>query len=203
MDNKKGVSKKFKYGILIASVVFIIFIIVVVMLFFNSPKKVENINVNAGNVSMTYTDTTNEFTITNALPTTDLAGKTLDGADQYFDFTVNTDINDANKVIYEISIEKNLKVSNILNNNVKIYLEKQNKGSYNACLNPTIFEPLTKKSTIGTPKGDMVIAKITKEDGDETADNYRLRMWMVDTAVTTEGAINTFSVKINVNAEAK
>ena len=201
MEEKKGISKNVLIGIIGVSILIAIVVIVSFIIFYNSPKKVKNEKADAGYVSMTYTDDEAAFSITNASPVTDSVGMSLSGADQYFDFTINTSILDDAIVEYEISLVKDSKNSNALDSNIKVYLEKQKSGTYVKEFGPKEFEGIKKKSDIGSPKGSMVIAKVSKQK--DSTDNYRLRMWVSDKAVIADGALQNYTVKVLVKGKAK
>lgn len=201
MDNKKMISKKVLFGIIGISSVFIVILIVSFVLFFSSPKEVKMREIDGGDVSMTYTDDTNELSIINAVPTTDSLGMAQNGADQYFDFTVKTDVLHGAKAKYEIALIKDRANSTAMDENIKIYLEKQVNGAYVECFGPTSFKALTKKSKVGSPKGSMLVAEVLNNKS--KIENYRLRMWIADTALIPEGVTQNYSVHVVVNGIAK
>ena len=55
-----------------------------------------------------------------ATPTSDITGKKLDSADKYFDFTVTNTIKEANKIEYEIFINKLEELSTIKDEDIRI-----------------------------------------------------------------------------------
>ena len=201
MEEKKGISKNVLFGIIGVSVLISIVVIVSFIIFYNSPKIVKNEKADAGYVSMTYTDDEAAFSILNASPITYSVGMSLSGADQYFDFTINTSILDDAIVEYEISLVKDSKSSNALDSNIKVYLEKQKSGTYVKEFGPKEFEGIKTNSDIGSPKGSMVIAKVSKQK--DSTDNYRLRMWVSDKAVISDGSLQNYTVKVLVKGKAK
>lgn len=201
MDNKKIISKQVLFGIIgISSFCFFILIISFVF-FFSSPKEIRMREIDGGDVSMTYTDDINELSIINAVPTTDSLGMSQNGADKYFDFTIKTDVLHGAKTKYEIALIKDRTNSTAMDDNIKVYLEKQVNGTYVECFGPTSFKALTKKSKIGSPKGSMLIAEV--ENKKSKIENYRLRMWIADTALIPEGVTQNYSVHVVVNGMAK
>lgn len=198
---KKSVSKNVIWGLVGISFLMVVILILAFVIFFNSPKEIKQETVDAGNVSMTYTDDINGLSITNAVPTTDQNGMIQSSADQYFDFTVNVDITEANAVDYEIAVIKDTKTSTAMDENIKVYLEQQKSGSYVKVDSPKTLKFSTKKSKLGSPKNSMVIATVTKKKS--TVDNYRLRMWLSDQTVLTEGAVQNYTIKVLVNGKAR
>ena len=98
MENKKGISK----GILIICLVIVLLVVAIVVGAFyihnNQPVNVVEENLIGGSVALTYSDDENLFVIENAIPTSDVVGTKFDSAELFFDFTVKTEIEDANYV---------------------------------------------------------------------------------------------------------
>ena len=121
MENKKGISK----GILIICLVIVLLVVAIVVGAFyihnNQPVDVVEENLTGGSVALTYSDDENLFVIENAIPTSDVVGTKFDSAELFFDFTVKTEIEDANYVEYEIILVKDEKTSSSLNDNIKSY----------------------------------------------------------------------------------
>lgn len=198
MEEKKGISKKI--WIIIFTIIFGIGLIVAGsgMTYYSSSKNVEYEELNGGEVSLTYTDDENVFAITNAIPMSDVAGISQDGADRYFDFTVSTDINNANNIEYSIVLLKDETASTTLNENIRIYLEQQSSGTYEEVFGPGVFISNVRDDEY---QGDaMTILKTNKKT--TTKDNYRLRMWVSDDASVTPEEIQNYAVKIIVKGKA-
>ena len=145
---------------------------------------------------MTYTENMNGISIQDALPTSDEVGKKLNGKGEYFDFTIKSNIVNSS-ITYEIAAIKD-KSSTISDDSIKLYLEKQNSGTYEQVMEPTIFKSITKKSKIGSPKGSMVLYKLNRKKSG--TDNYRLRMWIKEDAVVEMD--KSYTVKVNVYGKA-
>ena len=58
---------------------------------------------------------------------------------KFFDFSINTDISNANNLEYSIILVKNEELSTALDENVKIYLEKEVSGSYSEVTGPIVY----------------------------------------------------------------
>lgn len=200
MKEEKG-NKNFTYLIIGLCVLFLIILIVCCVVFFNRKEEVVNKNKKGGEVTLSYTDDLNVFSITNAVPTTDAVAMVSNGADTYFDFSVNTEIYEANKIDYEIYVEKYGNTPTISDNDIKIYLEKQNSGTFESVFEPSAFEPLKAKSELGTPRGAMVIYKDSANN--DLTENYRLRMWLSDTAIVNPGTIPSYTIKVSVIGKSK
>lgn len=163
-------------------------------------KKGDKVNtITTGNISLDYTEDNNGITITNAMPTTDATGKTLSKNNEYFDFNVISTISGSANITYEISAVKSSN-STLDNNDVKLYLEKNQLGKYIEVMEPTKFKPLTSKSEIGSEKGTMILYRETVNK--TTTDNYRLRMWLSDKA-KVDNISRTFTVQVAIHASVK
>lgn len=89
--------------------------------------------------------------------------------------------------------------STIPDNDIVVYLEKQSSGTYAKVEDPTVFTPIKKKTTLGSPAKSMVLDKVNLSSEKEV--NYRLRLWVREGAVVDPSA--TYSVKIKVFGQAK
>ena len=203
-ENKSNSSK----FIFISVILVTILVILVLCLSFTAFKKAtsedgtnsnNDSNGNGGinsRISMTYTENMNGISIQDALPTSDEVGKKLNGKGEYFDFTIKSNIVNSS-ITYEIAAIKD-KSSTISDDSIKLYLEKQNSGTYEQVMEPTIFKSITKRSKIGSPKGSMVLYKLNRKKSG--TDNYRLRMWIKEDAVVEMD--KSYTVKVNVYGKA-
>ena len=203
-ENKSNSSK----FIFISVILVTILVILVLCLSFTAFKKAtsedgtnsnNDSNGNGGinsKISMTYTENMNGISIQDALPTSDEVGKKLNGKGEYFDFTIKSNIVNSS-ITYEIAAIKD-KSSTISDDSIKLYLEKQNSGTYEQVMEPTIFKPITEKSKVGSPNGSMVLYKLNRKKSG--TDNYRLRMWIKEDAVVEMD--KSYTVKVNVYGKA-
>lgn len=203
-ENKSNSSK----FIFISVILVTILVILVLCLSFTAFKKAtsedgtnpsNDSNGNGGinsKISMTYTENMNGISIQDALLTSDEAGKHLNGKGEYFDFTIKSNVVNSS-ITYEIAAIKD-KSSTISDDSIKLYLEKQNSGTYEQVMEPTIFKSITKRSKIGSPKGSMVLYKLNRKKSG--TDNYRLRMWIKEDAVVEMD--KSYTVKVNVYGKA-
>ena len=83
---------------------------------------------------------------------------------------------------------------------VRLYLEKKTGSSHTSVMEPKAYTPLEYDSELGTPTGAMVLYSGTHSS--TTVDNFRLRMWLSDTAVVDENDIKVYTVKVNVYGKA-
>lgn len=188
------------YFILIALLLIVLLVIGISAVAVTVTKKGDKVNtITTGNISLDYTEDNNGITITNAMPTTDATGKTLSKNNEYFDFNVISTISGSANITYEISAVKSSN-STLDNNDVKLYLEKNQLGKYVEVMEPTKFKPLTSKSDIGSEKGTMILYKETVNK--TITDNYRLRMWLSDKA-KVDNISRTFTVQVAIHASVK
>lgn len=189
------------FGIVaIVSIVILIVLIVMVSLFYKSPKKEIVKKVDGGDISLTYTDDINGLSVTDLKPISDAAGIKLDSADMFFDFSVATDLMEANNMEYEISIKKDSNYSTVVDDNIRVYLEEQKGTNYVKVFGPETYKELKEKNSFGTKAGYMPIAKVKKKSSE--VDNYRLRVWLYDKASILEGAKQNITMKVYVNGKA-
>ena len=200
MEEKQGSNGKLAILIACISIVVLALLLVGIIVFFNKPKEVVNENKTGGSVSLSYTDKKNVLSIVGATPLEDgVAIKDLTG-DNYFEFSVETKLKEASEVDYEIAIKKNTAASTIADKDIKIYLEKENSGSYAKVFGPEKFTGLKKATELGTKKGEMVLTNVTNRKS--IVENYRLKIWLSSTAVPSETA-NSYSIEILLNGKAK
>ena len=197
MSSKKGIS--FKVWMLLLAVFLSVGAVIGVSayLFYGEEKNIEYDEVSGGELSMTYTDDQNIFSITNGIMMSDVDGMAQDASDKFFDFSVNTDISNANNLEYSIILVKDEELSTAQDENVKIYLEKEISGSYSEVAGPIVFSSNMKDSEY---ENAMIIYKGTNKNN--KTENFRLRMWISDTANVTPEQIQNYTVKIMLDGKA-
>ena len=84
----------------------------------NVPNK-----ITTGSITMTYTETDNTISLSNALPTRDATGTTRLKEGEYFDFNVSSEITGEVNINYEISA-KEIGEGTIDGSNIKLYLTR-------------------------------------------------------------------------------
>lgn len=194
--DKKGVSKKVICWIILISVLVILIVVLAFGLLSN--KKDDTVDeYNPGVITMSYTDS-NTFKFTNLVPLTDSLGK---ASEQYFDFVVNTKLEDSDEINYEIAASIIEDESNVTGDMIKFYLEKQNFGSFSKVFGPSVFKDLTKSSKLSTPAGSMVLLEDTKKR--DSVDNYRLRVFLDEKSTVVPDNVYYVSVKVDVFGKDK
>ena len=119
MEENKEKVPKFLVFILCICIVFIIIIAISFAVFINRQEKVIEKSENGANVVLNYSTDINGLKITKATPTTDQVGiKNLEDG-EYFDFSVETKLDNAPSLDYEISIVKDKVDSNISDSDIE------------------------------------------------------------------------------------
>lgn len=196
MDNSYK-TKNILFIILGISVILILVVIFSFIMFFKHQKNNVNEVIKNSVVTMNYKTSTADFKLANLTPMSNEVGKALRTEGSYFDFAVSSQLDEDSSVQYEIALIKDSE-STISDNDVVIYLEKQNSGSYAKGDDPKIFMPSKKKTSLGSPAKSMVVDKVTLSS--EKVVNYRLRMWIREGAVVDPSGV--YSVKVKVFGQA-
>lgn len=194
----KGLSNNFWIVVIVVCILLMLFLGYGYSCFSNRDADIVEKVIEGGYVTLKYTDKTSGLAVIKAKPTTDSVGSKESGDGKCFDFSVEVDLKDAKKIEYEISVKKDSSKSNILDDDIRIYLEKEDSGSYSEYFGPKKYSPIDKKTKLGTEEGSMVISNMTKIKSG--IDNYRLRVWLSDTSLIKDG---DYAVEVNVVAKAK
>ena len=195
------VNKKTKNIVLIMvgiSVFFIILVVLAFVMFFQEQRKNVKQEVKTSIISMNYKSNTNSLTLTDLTPMSDEKGKVLRKEGSYFDFTISSKLEDDTSIKYEIALIKD-KSSTISDDDIMVYLEKQNSGTYAKVDEPKVFTPIKKKSKLGSPAKSMVLNRVSQSSSQ--VDNYRLPIWVREGA-TIQNSNATYMLKVNVYAKA-
>lgn len=199
MESKKGVSK----GVVICCIVIVFLVVSIVAgafyIYYGTPEEVYQETLDGGKIALSYADEENLFLLENLIPTSDLVGTVYDSADMFFDFTVNVDIEEANNIEYEVLLVKDETLSTALNTNIKIYLEKEEKDGYVKVAGPEFFSSNVEDSALG----NSVMSLYKTQRKSNGNDNYRLRLWLSDSAVVTPNEIQNFGIKVALKGKAK
>ena len=141
------VNKKTKNIVLIMvgiSVFFIILVVLAFVMFFQEQRKNVKQEVKTSIISMNYKSNTNSLTLTDLTPMSDEKGKVLRKEGSYFDFTISSKLEDDTSIKYEIALIKD-KSSTISDDDIMVYLEKQNSGTYAKVDETKVFNSINKK----------------------------------------------------------
>ena len=201
MDKKENVEIiSLKVWFLVIFIFLILITFVVVGFYFYGKRKpviYEKEKV-GGYVTLNYSSTLDSFNVVNSVPTTDEVGKALSIDGSYFDFSINVDLRGVSTLNYELSAKIDNLSSDINTDDIIIYLEKEESGTYTSVLEPTPFKKLEKKSDIGTSKDNMLL--VSQKRKKSITDNYRLRSWVSDKSLATNA---NYSILLEVKAVGK
>lgn len=200
-NNKNKKVNKLQISMVILSAVVIAIILAVTISYLNAPKKVINEELNGGTVNLTYTDDNNSLLLKgeNVKKYSDTEGMKQNRADMYFDFTVAVELDEADKVDYEISVVPSDKTT-VPVENIKVYLERVNSGTFSSVSDPIKMKLETNKTELGSRKGSMVLDKVTKKK--TGSDNYRLRAWVDSFSNYSVKDTDIIELNIEVNGKA-
>ena len=150
--------------------------------------------ITTGSISMTYSETDNVISLDKALPTTDKTGKTLE---DYFEFTVSSNISGDTNINYEISAKAEPN-NTFSGENVKLYLTRVTDNGEEEVMAPEIYnEEENANSFTGRPANEMSL--YTSSMSASESNTYRLRMYVTEEYNPQgDGGNLTFSVKVNV-----
>jgi hypothetical protein len=199
MKNKKGneLSGVFWIILIIICLVLAIFVGFLFVEFGKQKDIVIDKEESGGNIILNYTNNITGLYITKAIPTNDAIGIKLNNEGQYFDFAIDTKLDNATSIDYEISVIKDVKKSTIPDSDIRIYLEKENSGTYTKVFGPSEFKGIKEDSKLGSQAGSMILNKVTTKKS--IVDNYRLRLWLSDSSNLQNG---DYAVEVVVNGKA-
>ncbi len=169
---------------------------------FSYSKRGEKVNtITTGTIQMSYTESDNIITITNALPTTDATGKIRLTKGEYFDFSVTTTITGDTTIDWEIAAE-DLSDSTFSGSNIKYYLTKLEGSTETEVLAPKIYtEESSANDATGRPVHMMSLA--TGSSNSTMTTNYRLRLWVNESYNPQgDGGGLVYKTRINVYGKA-
>ena len=193
---KEKISKK---GLIIIGILCVLFITIAIIGFILFAHRKEEVVIeekNGGNVVLNYSSDTSFLNVQDAVPTTDAVGMATSEDGSYFDFSVDTKVYKAKNITYELSIKK--VKGNVNSGDIKVYLEKEDSGTYNSVLKPTVIKELKKKTDIGTKSGNMVLVKESLKK--TTKDNYRIRTWISESSLVPNA---NYQLQIDISAKAE
>ena len=196
----KEVKQSNYFWYLIVGIIFVMILVVSIgfVAFSNREDEVIEKNSDWAKVYLNYSSDIPGLKLTNMAPTSNDVSMNELKEGYYFDFSVEVDMLKAKEYEYEISVVKDSNNSSIVDDDVRVYLEKEDSGSYVQVFEPNKYSPLKKKSDLGSPKGSMVL--YTESCSKDCSNNYRLRIWLSDSSTVT---IGSYGVDVIVNGVAK
>ena len=188
-----------QFNVIIVAIVLILIVVfsLCLWLFFEHKEKVIYQVENGGNVFLNYVSDFEGLSLHNMIPSSDDNGiiSLKDGS--FFDFSVDTKLDEASIIDYEISLFREKKYA-YLDKYIRIYLEEEKSGTYTKVFGPSEFIPLKKNNKYGTNAGDMVLLHVRKKN--KSTNRYRLRMWLSNNSNISSG---DYSVSVKINGKAK
>ena len=155
--------------------------------------------ITTGAISMSYTESANTISMSNALPTTDATGKTRTNSGEYFDFTVKSSITGNTDINYEIAAKEE-NGNTFSGSNIKYYLTSvDSNGKETEVMAPrTYYEEPSGNVYTGRPADMMSLYVGNLKNQGETTINYRLRIW-VDENYNPQNDNGGLTYKVRVN----
>lgn len=198
---EKNDSKEILFSI-IGIVILVILVIGVSFAAFTFSQTGEKTNtITTGTISMTYSEPKNGINLVNALPITDVQGKTLSGTNNVFDFTVSSTISGNNPVTVSYAITAASSNSTVDNSAIKVYLTNMDNNADSEILAPTKISALsttTGREAYNAPSGEFILLNGTMNSS--SSHKYRLRMWVSDDYTDPTGG--SYTLKVNVYGAA-
>lgn len=162
-------------------------------------------SISTGTISMSYVESTNGITLSNAMPISDEIGKQLVGENNVFDFVVSSSIRGITTVHYEVVAEKIPVPGEVVSDqNIRLYLQKKEGDTYVDTELTREAKPFVQNgftSMLGSPAEGMILYsgsfQSTEVSGGEYYDYFRLRMWLAEDSVI-DNISRSFKIKINV-----
>ncbi len=161
--------------------------------------------ISTGTISMTYTETSDGISITDAMPMSDAAGIALADAEgastkNTFKFTVAATISGSTTINYEIAATKK-DTSTLADSDVKLYLASVAGSQETQVMAPTHYTAITADTATGTKAGSMVLTSGTFTATQST--DYILKMWLDESYVIPNSTTaKSYSVTVNVYGKA-
>ena len=190
-------SKQFNVILITIVLILIMVFCVCLWLFFDHKEKVIYQVENGGNIFLNYVSDFNGLSLHGMIPSSDDNGIINLKKGSYFDFSIDTKLDDASVIDYEISLFREKKYA-YLDKDVRIYLEEEKSGTYAKVFGPSEFIPLKKVSKYGTKVGDMILLHVSKKN--KSTNRYRLRMWLSNSSKMSSV---DYSVSVKINGKAK
>ena len=162
--------------------------------------------ITAGTLKFLYTENTGVKTgiqLTNALPISDTQGKSLDGDNNVFDFSIEATNTGTEAIPYEVTLRKKAD-STLEENYVKVYLTDKTETTEKEELAVTKYSRLPQTNI---DVGSEIEKTIYNGNVDGNTTNYkkdfRLRMWVDDTEDSSDIYGKKFTAMVNVYSNAK
>ena len=197
IKNNNDSNSKFSFLIIGICILLLVVILISIVSFANRDEKVFEKKVNGGAVELKYFSKFQGIELVNLTPLTDAVALSDDSKGNIIDFSVDTSLDEAAHLDYEISIMKDPAKSSISNDDIRIVLEKEIDGEYETIYSPSSYKPINDDTEIGSKAGSMVLTKVNKTK--RSSENYRLKIWLSDKSAKSVGSFKAY-LKINAKA---
>ena len=199
MDKKgKDIKTHKMIIVLIVSTSLLFFLLAFIFIKYTQGLKPSKKHTSKEMISINYSSNVNGIKMDGFKPIKDDDGKKEKDRKKMFNFKVTSKIEDKKEIKYEVALEKS-DDCNLKSSDIKVYLERENEGTYIKIFDPTKFNEINKKTKIGTPKGDMVLF-----DGSYTSslvDKYRLKVWVDEKSSKKDKIVCTITAKVYAKAK--
>ena len=174
-------------AILIVAIIGISFAAYKLMIVTKNPN-----SISTDQVDVSFTESNSSINITNAMPTSDENGKTME--DNTFEFVVTTKAKSSIKVPYTISITTN--DGNTLDDSfVKVYLVKDGEE----IVNPTLVSNLAVYNERNNSKILYSNNSSNTKDGVKK-EHYKLKVWVDESFDIGNNTSKSYGLKVNVDS---
>lgn len=202
-------SKQILLSIIGIAVLIIAFVGISYAAFTSIYKDSQTNTISTGTISLHLENKNGALSMKNVMPISDEKGKNLEGDENVYDFSVQSNLSAQTTLNYEISVEKVSSNQEMLNDlSVRFYLQRFGITGYEDTIItkiPQPFVPLDEDSFLGSKKGSMILysgtLSNTSDSTQELKDNFRLRMWVSQDTIIDSVSRN-FNIKLNVTAKA-
>ena len=193
---------------LMAIIILIVITVGVTYAFFNYAKEGTTDNtIQTGSITFLYTEVSGVgkgISLTEAYPVTDSIGKVQVGEGKIFDFKVTSNISMNSNIGYQVTARKKTG-STLANSAVKVYLTEVNGTEQELLLSK--YSELSQTDKVDISKYDerILYEATVPANTSNYEKNFRLRMWVDENTVFTDGSMNdkTFTLTVNVYADGK
>lgn len=193
-NNDSSISTSSLVIVLIIFTAVILFILSFLFVKFDEANNKKKSVVTTETVSLVYAGDNNGIKLDNSKILSDEIAVRSKEKQSYFDFDVVSKLNSsAVSIDYEVALDKSNNC-NLGDNNIMVYVEKQNDGTYSKISDPKLFLPITKKSDLGVNKGSMIL--LSGNYTGSKIDRYRLRVWVSDHFDSSSPVVCDLSVKL-------
>ncbi len=161
-------------------------------------------SISSGKITFLYTEAENGITLVDAMPMTDVQGKTQSLANNVFDFNITSTVGSSLEIPYTVTAKVD-NTSTLSAEYIKLYLTDQNDNELEPIRVVSTLEDYTHSNINISGTEKVIYEGIVPRNSGNYSKLFRLRMWIADNidmnsnndGVGTYNA-TTFKIKINV-----